>query len=268
MNNQSDPIPHPFQQKLALIEEQYDRGQAQLQQQQFAEALATFEGCLTIAIQEQVMLLIDLFTDIMISIGFCHADLYEYEKALKVYHQLETVLEQGEGWYCALPDGMEIGILEDYNLALPLAAVYESIAIAYDNTNQLEKATHYYKSAIATYFDLTEKARAAKTWYFLGIGCRRRGDWRNLQRAGEQIVSLLGPEGDAGLKIKGLQFLAQAHVNQNDFKQAATCLELAVKLETQIGHPDLAMDQEILSDILVRLQPSEPKPKKKWQFWK
>lgn len=266
MNDQSDPLPSTIQKTLALVEEQYALGQAQVQQQQFAEALATFEGCLTLAIQEQVMLLVDVFTDIMISIGFCHADMGENEKALKVYHQLETVLEQGEGWYRALPEGMEIGIPEHYNPVLPLAAVYESIAIAYDNTSQLEKATHYYKSAIATYFDLNEKARAAKTWYFLGVGCRRRGDWRNLQRAGEQIVSLLGPEGDAGLKIKGLQFLTQAYVNLNDLEQAATYLKLAVNLETQIGHPDLAMDQEILSDILVRLKPAEPK--KKWQFWK
>lgn len=268
MNDQSDPLPSTIQKTLALIKEQYALGQAQVQQQQFAEALATFEGCLTIAIQEQVMLLVDVFTDIMISIGFCHADLYEYEKALKVYHQLETVLEQGEGWYSALPEGMEIGVYEDYNPGFPLAAVYESIAIAYDNTNQLEKASQYYKYAINTYFELKELARAAKTWYFLGVGCRRRGDWRNLQRAGDQIVSLLGPEGDAGLKIKGLQFLAQAHVNQNDFAQAATYLKLAITLEAEIGHPDLAMDQEILSDILVRLQPAEPKPKKKWQFWK
>ena len=268
MNNQSDPLFSPFQQTLALIEEQYAQGQALVQKHQYAEALAIFEGCLTLASQEQIPLLVDFFTNIMISIGFCHADMGEYEKALKVYHQLETILEQGDGWYRALPEGIEIGIPKDYNPGLPLAAVYESIAIAFDNTNQLEKATYYYKSALTTYFALKDKARAAKTWYFLGIGCRRRGDWRNLQLAGEQIVSLLGPEGDAELKIKGLQFLAQAHVNQNDFAQAATYLKLAITLEAEIGHPDLAMDQEILSDILVHLQPAEPKPKKKWQFWK
>jgi tetratricopeptide (TPR) repeat protein len=184
MNNQSDPLPPTFQQTLTLIEEQYAQGQAQVQKQQFAEALATFEGCLTTAIQEETLLLVDLFADIMISIGFCYADLHEYEKALQVYHQLETVLEQGEGWYQALPERLEIGVYESYNPGFPLAAVYESIAIAYDNTNQLEKATHYYKSAITTYFELKETARAAKTWYFVGNGCRRRGDWRNLQRAG------------------------------------------------------------------------------------
>ena len=247
-------LPPEVQRKLGLLQETFQRGQALTQQRQFKEAFSVFESCFELAAQQRLPLLIDQFVDIMMSIGFCYADLRDWDKALETYGRIEAALKQEQDWFQSIPSGVGIAVPESYDPSLHLAALYDSMGLAYDNLNQGSKAMAYYQRAIEIYQKFDRKQQAAQTWFHFGVGCQRREDWANLQLAGENRLSLCTEIDDIEGKISALQFLAQAYVNQGNSLETAKYLKLVVEAEKQIGHPDLARDEQMLEDFTAFLR--------------
>src|SRR5690349_15272806 len=101
----------------------YHRAETLVEKRQFKEALADFQTLLSTAASENVIMLIQEYTRIMMSIGFCYADLSEWDQALDTYHKLEVILKQEEGWMKGLPKGLRVGIPASFAPALSLATL-------------------------------------------------------------------------------------------------------------------------------------------------
>ncbi len=241
------------QQYQAALEQQYRRALALKERQQFDAAIAAFEQCFAVAVQYGAPFTLPQYVDVMLMIGFCHADQHHWKQALEVYHTLESVLNQEGEWFRQIPRGLKLAVQPDFDFAFALATVAESIGLAYDNDGQPERSRPYFRSSIATYLKLDMKPRAAKTFYFFGVGCARHSRWDDLAMAGDKLFNLGVALDDVNYQVEGLHFGIQAAANRNQPDALVTYLEQVIAIERRVGHPDLRKDEQLLASVRSRV---------------
>lgn len=253
---------------------QFEQAQKHLQENRIDEAEHAYRSALALASAEQTPLPLSLLVDLMLGIGFCHARREQWQDALTTYYQLEPTINQDKDWFTALPHEVLVAVPMNYDPRLLQAVLYDSIALAYDNSGNIEQADVYFHRAIDNYLAIHRVDRAVETWYCVGNSARRRQDWKQLQQAGAAIVSLLNHNSvpnTSSVKVNALQFLVQAASNQGNMEDCESYLQAVVELERSIQHPDLAQDERLLQNVRIVIQQKKhqsPTSKKWWHFWK
>ncbi len=271
----TDPtqLPPEYLNKLDALKKRYQQADHLADQRKYAEALTAFHNCFQFAAQEHFPLLIEQFMDVWMRIAFCQADLNRYDEALKIYHPLEQILNHwvaavrsGQAidawmiennsqidWGNLLPSGVTFMIPRDYDPRASLAAVYESMGLAYDNSQRLLEAVACYQNAIDGYTQLGNLGRVAQTWKYRAAGCQRRQEWPALAQAAEGLRAAAQSLNDLNGLIDAYAMLFLAAFNQRDMIPAIEYLRQAIDLE-QGGHPLLARDQKTLTDVMGNLK--------------
>lgn len=266
----TDPsqLPPEYLNKLDALKKRYQQADHLADQRKYTEALAAFHNCFQFAAQEHFPLLIEQFIDLWMRIAFCHADLNHHDEALKVYHPLEQILNHWVAavrsgqeidawmiennsqvdWGNLLPGGVTFMIPRDYDPRASLAAVYESMGLAYDNSHRLLEAVACYQNAIDGYTQLGNLGRVASTWKHRAAGCQRRQEWPALAQAAEGLRAAAQSLNDLNGLIDAYAMLFLAAFNQRELIQAVEYLRHAIDLEKN-GHPLLARDQKTLADV-------------------
>lgn len=250
MSDNLPGLPPRFQDLKAPIEEKFQQGLALARQRRFEEALAAFKSCLSVAARERIPLFVDEFVIILMEIAFCYADLSNWDEAFRTYDAIERVLKREGDWLGIIPKGVSVKAREHYDALPQLAALYESMGIAYDRTDQVAQAMDYYRRAIDIFTRLDDRSRAAVTWHYVAIGSRRREDWDNLRLAGENLLALHQPVGNLNGMIEAWRCLAQASFNQGRMLEMLEYHKRAVAAERQLSHPDLARDEDLLRYVV------------------
>jgi tetratricopeptide (TPR) repeat protein len=253
MADQQMTLPPDFESRQALVEQRFLQGLDRAHQRQFQLALEDFKACLAIAATNQVPLYIEQFVNILMEIAFCYADLLNRAEAFRTYSIIERVLKREHDWFRFIPKEVQLLMPADYNPMPQLARLYESLAIAFDNSDEYARAVEYYQQAIDIFMQLGDKPRAAQTWHYVAMGRRRCQDWTNLELAGENLLALHEPVGNLNGMIEAWQCLAQARMNQGYALDMLEYQKRAVAAERQLHHPDLARDEKVLDDFNASL---------------
>lgn len=231
------------------IERQFQEAVNLAQRGRRAQALQLFEGCLSLAVQQGVALSVEQLAALLQEIAWCYGDMGRWEESRRLYAQIESLLSQVPGWQRAAPEGIRVTIPEGYDPAPKLAALYESLGIAYDNAGDMAQAMDYYRRAVERYTALGNLPKAATVWHHVALGCQRRRDWQGLQRAAERMLELWTHTNGIYGQVWAWQYLAQAHAHQGDLRQALVYMERAVEAERLLGHRDLPRDEQILAEL-------------------
>ena len=237
---------HPDHQRTIL--ERFQEGDKLLRTGKADEARELLESCLTLASETETVILIDLFSEIVLTTGFCYAQNMQWGKAIEHYRLAETVLKQEREWFTALPEGVNIGIPEDFDNRLALSNVYMSMGLAYDNSFRAEQAMPLYQQALDIQTKIGDRQGAVNIWTYIGVGAQRRQEWEALYEAGEKMLALTHEIYSVDGKITALKFLVQACVNLQR-EEILDYLEQLVPLEELIEHPHLEDDRAMLKDF-------------------
>jgi tetratricopeptide (TPR) repeat protein len=117
------------------------------------EAEPAYHACLQMAARERIPLLEGQLAQIWMGIGFCYADRNDWLGALLWYHRAEATLQSApvfnpnpespesqanaKKWSPFVPEGVTVIFQQSFTAEAHLAALCDSIALAYDNANQL-----------------------------------------------------------------------------------------------------------------------------------
>jgi tetratricopeptide (TPR) repeat protein len=249
--------------------ERYLKGRELQQVGRNQEALKTFESCFEVVDS----LAIERYVDIMLCIGFCHANMAEYPKALDVYAHIEAVIQQSGEWHNVLPGNLKIGVPESYSGSDEakghLAKLYDSIGIAHQNRGETNTAMEYFTQAIDLYKAVNYPYGIGETLYFIANGQEHRQDWKGLQSTGEQLLELYTNLDDANGKLIAWRTLILSHNNQQNMEEVEKYLERTVDTMRKMRHPELRLNEKVLKEVRKQLKKSDPDDDgKKWQFWK
>lgn len=254
-----------FQRRSALVDAQIGQADQLEAARQVEAALTAYRACFDIAQREAIPLYIHQLTHIWMGIGFCYADHQQWDQALQFYQQVEKVLKAAEAiqqdpqspaaqeqvreWTHWLPPGVQVIMPEGFEPAEGLAYLYESMGLAYDNSDRFSTAQTFYQQAIEGHQQRNDMTSAARVWEHVAVHRQRREDWENLQVAAEQLLALAEKSQDVNRQIRALQFLAQASWNQLRMLAALEYLKRVVELEQQGQHPDLSHDEQMLANF-------------------
>lgn len=267
-------LPPEYYNFLDALKKRYAHADALAHQRKFADAIRAFQACFEFAAQQRLALLIEQFVDLWMRIAFCYADLNRPDEALRIYHVLEQVLmhwvkavHSGQAiddwmrehnaelnWEDLIPAGVTFLIPQSFDPRPALAAVYDSMGLAYDNSNRLLEALTAYQQAIEWNTQLGKLAGVAQTWKYRAAGCQRRQEWPALQQAAEGMLAAYQSLGDLNGLLDAYTTLFLAYLNQRDLLRAIENLRQAIDLEREAKHPFLARDQKTLADVLAGLR--------------
>lgn len=261
----SASMPPEFQPSVAMVNDQIRKADVLEAERQIDAALRAYKACFDIALREKIPLFVDQLVHIWMGVGFCYADRNQWTQALHMYSLVETVLrsivttrmdhqspsaqELAESWARYLPRNLHVLAPDSFDPAPGLASMYESMGLAYDNSDQLSQAQQCYENAIKWHTHLKDHAGVGRVWHFIALGSQRREDWENLRIAAEEMLTLAEQRADADALIVACQFLAQASVNQLRILDTLEYLKRAIKAESQTRHLDLEQDQQLLADF-------------------
>lgn len=243
-----------IQTPLQTVAQRFEQGRQLEQSGKVQEALAAFNQCLELASRSRLSLPLTTFSDILLSIAFCYADQARWDLALRLYQNIEHILRQVPDWQKLVPPGLQVALPPGFDPGLPLAVIYDSMAIAHDHAGDEQKALLRYRQAIDLYARHGQHARAFQSWLYMAIGRRQREQWDKLVDIAQQMLELAFKLDDPTAKIKSWQFLVQAHANRNEPIPALNYLKLAVETEYKLGHPDFERDQAILKDLISKIK--------------
>jgi tetratricopeptide (TPR) repeat protein len=204
----------------------------------------------------------------MVRIGYCHADMHNWEKALATYHHAERLLKfavalqtgpdagepnaapDPEVMLELLPDGFEhLLVPVSYDPMHGLASLYASIAVAHGRLGETKKAVDYFQQSIKMYLEQGNETLAAQVWGYTAQIHRLQEDWENMQDAAEHMLALCVETEDINGRIDAWRHLAQAHTNQQRLDKAHEYFRALVAAEETAGHPALEDDRALLNQL-------------------
>lgn len=278
-------LPPEFQHKIDRLEEHIRRADELEQKRKVEEALAAYKACFDLAVREGAPFFLYHLTRIWMGVGFCYANRNQWKPALQMYHLVESALQsaptrlnpystatpaQAQKWARFIPPGLQLLYPEGFDPDPDFAAVYESIGLAYENSNQVTQAMDYYRKSVGLYTRLGDDVSAARVWHCMAVSCQRRADWPALEKTARRMLELYQTPDDTRWREECLvawRFLAQASWNQGQLLDAIESLRLAVEAGQVLQHPDLAKDQKRLDEFrqglaehLSQRQGQGPKP--------
>lgn len=267
-------LPPEYYNFLDALKKRYAHADTLANQRKFADAIRAFQACFDFAAQQHAPLMIEQFVDLWMRIAFCHADLNRPDEALRIYHVLEQVLvhwvkavHSGQAidnwmrehnselnWENLMPEGVAFLIPQSFDPRPALAAVYDSMGLAYDNSGRLLEALTAYQQAIEWNTQLGKLVGVAQTWKYRAAGCQRRQEWPALQQAAEGMLVAYQALSDLNGLLDAHTLLFLAYLNQRDMLRAIENLRNAIDLEREAKHPFLARDEKMLADLLAGLR--------------
>src|SRR5579859_1516745 len=175
-----DALEREFERRSGKVAAQIQKAFSLERSRQFNEALAAFNSAFDVARRENVPLLAPHIYAIWTGIGFCYSDLNEYAQALVYYHRVEAMLNDflqrrsGKAveqvgslqnqWFKSLPADIKIMAPQSYDPTSDLSNLYESIGVAYDNTDQIAQAQTYYQKAFDLFTARHEQPIILRIW--------------------------------------------------------------------------------------------------------
>jgi tetratricopeptide (TPR) repeat protein len=166
-------IPPELEGKIIILQQYIDQANALEQARQIDEAQSAYMDCLDFASREYMSILGEQLVEIWMGIGFCHAGRNDWHPALEWYHRVEAAILSApelnrepmsqasrlivQKWTPFLPKHVRVSFRRSFPAKANLAKVYDSIALAYENSNQPEQAKKYFQLSN----DLHSKSRDA-----------------------------------------------------------------------------------------------------------
>lgn len=199
-------IPPEIERKIHFLQSHIDQADALERAWLVDEAEAAYQACLQTAARERIPLYEGQLAQIWTGIGFCYADRNDWHRALEWYQRAEATLlsapmfhpdpespesqTNAQKWSPYVPEGVTVTFRPSYPAEAHLAELYDSIALAYDNGNQWERAKEYYQRSIDLHVKLGNPAREAEVRSHQALGCQRRGQWFDLEQvAGDMFLA-------------------------------------------------------------------------------
>ncbi len=239
---------------------------------QVDEAMAAYMECLLVPARERFPVGVDQLIDIWMGLGFCHADRRDWTGALGWYHGVEQCLasvaesrasdQQLSGsqakpeWHEHLPPGFVVVVPRTFDVESAQANTYDSIALALDNSDQLESASEYYQRAASLYAQLGNFARESDIWLHQTHGFGRRQQWAQMATTAEKMRVAAGKAQKRSAELESFRLLGYAMRNLQDWPAMFEFKARAVLLARELKDPGLAQDEEILRRILDVLRPN------------
>lgn len=264
-------IPPEIERKINQLQSRIQQADALEQARRVDEALAAYHACLHMAAHERVPLLDGQLVQIWTGIGFCYADRNEWHQALEWYHRAEATLlsapvfnpnpkspeaqANAKKWSPYLPEGVTVMFRQSYPAEAHLAELCDSIALAYDNDNQLGRAKEYYQRSLDLHSKLGNPAREAEVWLHQAVGCQRRQQWFDLEQAADNMLLAAERAQAKPYMLAARRFLAQSQINQNRPFKTLEHLGQAVVLARELKDAKLAGDESLLRDLVRSMRP-------------
>lgn len=236
------------------------------------EAQAAFEECLASVARERFPLTVDLLLPIWMGIGFCHADRNDWAGALKWYSKVEECLhaapalmassaskqagQSPPAWYRHLPEGVIVLFPANFEWKPALANIYDSIAIAFDNNNELEPASDYYNRSASLYHKLGNLTRASQVLGHQAIGCRRREQWPEMAEAAEKMQLVAEAAKDKAAELHSFRLLGQAYANLRRHSLSMASFAKAVLHGRDLKDAGVARDEDTLRKLIQAFRPN------------
>lgn len=258
-------VPPEFEHALAQIQQQIKQADELEHARRVDEALAAYQACLDDAARNHSPMTGDMLAQIWLGMGFCHADRDDWMGALEWYHRAEAVTlstpqfnpdlqstqvqDNAQRWTPFVPDGINVLSLPWDMAQSDLATLYDSMALAYDNSNQPMWAARYYDRSADIFIALADTAREAKTWMHQAIGYQRRQEWFNLEVVGYKYLRACERLDDKPQMLTARRWLAQSQVNQQRLFTALEHLGQAVLLGRELNDPNTGPDEKTLGDM-------------------
>ncbi|MDJ0753603.1 MAG: HEAT repeat domain-containing protein [Ardenticatenaceae bacterium] len=235
------------------------------------QAQEAYHACLELAAGHHIPLFAGQLVQIWVGIGFCAADQRDWADALAWYHRAEAAIYsapffnpdpdspearvQAEQWSCYLPKGLIVLFSENYPAETQLAFLCDSIALAYDNADELPYAELYYQRSAGLHARLGEPFHEAEVWYHQSIGCQRREDWVKLEEIAQKLAAAAERANFQPLRLAAERLLTQSFFNRGRLQETLDHLGRAVVLGREINHPDIEEDEGQLRELVEQLQP-------------
>jgi len=264
-------IPPEIERKINQLQSHIEQADALEHAWLVDEAEAAYHACLQMAARERIPLLAGQLAQIWMGIGFCYADRNDWLGALGWYYRAEATLlsapvfnpnptspeaqANDKKWSPYVPKEVTVIFQQSYPAEAHLAALCDSIALAYDNVNQLERAKEYYQRSIGLHVKLGNPASEAEVWSHQALGCQRRQQWLDLEQvAGSMLLAAERVQAKA-LMLSAQRFLAQSQINQNRPFKTLEHLCRVVVLARELNDVKLATDEGFLRDLVRSLRP-------------
>ena len=219
-------IPPEFGEKFNQIHNTIQGAHALERSRQIEAAQDAYLACLKMASSEHIPILEGQLVEIWMGIAFCHADHNDWPQALDWYHRAEAALQSSpefhpdpkspqaranaKKWTPHLPKGVQVIFQEGYPAKKHLATLYDSIALAYDNSGQLEQAMKYYQNSIDLHRETGNLEGEAQANFHQAVGFQRRQDWGNLAIASANMLSAASSAGIKPLILAASRLLAHS----------------------------------------------------------
>lgn len=255
-----------FERKSDLLQKRILQADALEKARRIDEAQDAYNECLKIPAQEQFPILISQLIQIWTGIGFCHADRNEWHASLEWYNRVEKCLlsaielmtnptlptaeESVKKWSQYIPEGVMVMHPIDFDVKGRLANIYNSIALAYDNDNQLENANDYYHRSTQLYKQLGDPTRESEVWLHQATGLQRRQQWVDLEKTAEKMLAAAENGKNDNTKLKALRLLAQSYMNQNRLQMMFEYYERAIILGRKLKDSKVSTDEDILRQLI------------------
>lgn len=235
------------------------------------QARETYHVCLELAAGYNIPLFAGQLVQIWVGLGFCAADQKDWAGALSWYHRAEAVIysapffnpdpdaptarAQAEQWSLYLPEGVVVFFSENYPAETQLALLCDSIALAYDNSDQLPYAELYFQRSAGLHAKLGEPLREAEVWYHQSLGCQRRENWIKLETVARRLAAAAERANFQPLRLAAERLLSQSFFNRGRPLETLEHLGRAVMLGRDINHPDIEEDEGRLKELVEQLRP-------------
>jgi len=236
------------------------------------EAEAAYQECLAQMERERSPVTIDLLIATWMGQGFSRANRKDWPAALAWYEKVEECLHDTPSmmardpskeadkstprWYRHVPKGVVVLFPKTFDWMRALANVYDSIAIAFDNNNELQPASEYFGRSAALYRKVGDLRGETQVWFHRAMCGGRREQWNEMGMAAETMRATAEEAKDRGAQLSAHRLLATAHSNLRQFKMMFVCNAQAIVLARELKDASLSKDEQKLRKLIEVLRPN------------
>jgi tetratricopeptide (TPR) repeat protein len=234
------------------------------------EAEDVYRNCLKMAVLLNTPLPFDAISHIWLGIGFCYASRQNWTEALAWYHRLEALIfstpkfskdpqsekakANAQKWVPHLQPGLKV-MLDGDTAEEALANLCDSIALAYDNKNEQEKAEAYYQRSYNIYGKLNKPVNQALVCLHQGVGLEHRQEWAKLEQVAQKQYEAAVKAEHQEFMLSAARFLGYAVGNQGRPFKAMEYLAEAILLGRELNASHIKRDEELLKITINAIRP-------------
>ncbi len=251
--------------KLEPINRQFQYALQLAQQGQIEAAMNAYFECLKLAALDSIPLHARLVASILINVGFCHADLGNWQQAFYHYQMAEGVLTHDEAMLQQVADRYQMSTIfyfDNDDLRPMLAELYNSIGLGHNLQNEWEQALAAFRNAFTIEREYKDYAACLLTLNYIGMGYQQRNMWKDLDVTARQMLKVNKLAQQPHYEMAARRYLAQVFGNTERPKEMLAQLEAVVKIGKSINHPDVGKDEALFQNMkkMAAAQKSAPVP--------